>query len=194
MYKGFKLKNLERIEVNEDDRVGSGCDGVVYRLGDGAVAKLVMKDKSKNRFGGIVGEFIKQVRAYRAGLEVAEPYNMCEAIVGGNEMLGFRMEYLGGECVHDIQGRLSLADKKDFNSKWFKFQEHEEEFASRVGFYASDTHSENAMVLPNGEIKRIDLHRWGYTDGCLARKSTKKFRRNSAQGNGDNTENSASKN
>jgi hypothetical protein len=116
-------------------------------------------------------EFIMQHRAYRAGMEVAKPYEMCRVKTGW-----FKPARVG--IIMEDLGRTTMLSRYD-NKKWDEhnaFVKDENARAKRVGLLPGDTHLDNAMMTPGGLIKRIDLGHWEYSDRHKTREAAKLWR------------------
>jgi|APSaa5957512622_1039677.scaffolds.fasta_scaffold134828_2 hypothetical protein len=171
MYKGFRLKNLKTIEVEDKNYVGRGSFSSVYSIGQNKVVKIFhipLWDWDSRPNPCHIEEFIMQHRVYRAGMEVAKPYEMCRVRVEWDDeiRIGFTMDDLGRKPVSEDRSRHMVETYDSFYSV-------EGSVANNIGIRPWDRHGKNAMVLPDGSIKRIDLGCWEYRDKNKARWAAK---------------------
>lgn len=145
---------------------GSTAHGVVYRISEGAVAKVSHKPDCALDVAEY--EFEMARAAMRRGISVAKPLEVGQIAIGINEKcLAYIMEFIDGTGYFDLP-------PIDNYRRFVANQYHEEMNKARMaGFdfgYEKDSNYTNFLVDKENKVKLIDFITW--THPKVSRPST----------------------
>jgi hypothetical protein len=172
MYKGFKLKDLERKYSFDPRRVNQdGASSDCYYLGENLIGKT--HERITYNYNRLVSEFVKLKRAHDAGLSVPRPEGIF--LVMNQEDNSFTpmlvMERLEGHAVYDYY----QIDEETYE-RALRLGNKEKVRAIKIGFNPFDSSMVNMMWNSSKrQTYLFDLDDWTYRDKQKVRKASRKL-------------------